>query len=88
MKVTHAAKIWVDYHRSHSKKNTLRSYESVIAPFCRDYGNLELEELTVDLVQTFLESITNGRKPQTRKIRFAHLTSFFNFARNNLNPDF
>jgi integrase/recombinase XerD len=66
----------------------LRSYESVITPFSRDYGNLELEELTVNLVQAFLESITNGRKPQTRKIRFAHLTSFFNFVRNNLNPDF
>jgi hypothetical protein len=46
-----------------------------------------LEELTVDLVQAFLESITNGRKPQTRKIRFAHLTSFFNFIDNNLSPD-
>ena len=66
----------------------MRSYESVITPFCRDHGNLELEELTVDLVQAFLESITNGRKPQTRKIRFAHLTSFFNFIHNNLSPDF
>jgi len=71
-----------------SNKNTLPSYESVITPFCRDHGNRELEELTVDLVQTFLESITNGRKPQTRKIRFAHLTSFFNFIHNNLSPDF
>ena len=61
MKVAYAAKIWMDYHWSHSKK-TLRSYESVITPFCRDYGNLELEELTVDFVQSFLESITNGRK--------------------------
>jgi len=70
------------------KKNTLRSYESVITPFCRDHGNLELEELTVDIVQAFLEGITNGRKPQTQKIRFAHLTSFFNFIHNNLSPDF
>ena len=40
------------------------------------------------IVQAFLESITNGRKPQTRKIRFAHLTSFFNFVHNNLSPGF
>jgi len=66
----------------------LRSYESVISPLCREHGNRELEELTVDLVQAFLESITNGRKPQTREIRFAHLTSFFNFVHNNLSPDF
>ena len=70
------------------KKNTLRSYESVITPFCRDHGNLELEELTVDLVQAFLESFTNVRKPQTRKIRFARLTSFFNFIHNSLSRDF
>jgi hypothetical protein len=30
----------------------------VITPFCRDHANLKLEELTVDLVQAFLESIT------------------------------
>jgi site-specific recombinase XerD len=69
-------------------KNTLRSYESVITPFCRDHGNLELEGLTVDLIRALLESITTGRKTQTRKIRFAHLTSFFNFVHNNLSPDF
>ena len=69
------------------KKNTLRSYESVITPFCQDHGNLELEELTVDLVQVFLESITNGRKSQTLKIRFTLLTSFFNFVHNNLSLD-
>jgi hypothetical protein len=68
------------------QKNTLRSCESVIAPFCREHGNLELEELTVDLVQAFLESITNGRKPQTRKIRFAHITSFFNFVHHPAVP--
>jgi hypothetical protein len=45
------------------RKNTLRSYESVITPFCREHGNRELEEISVDLVQAFLESITNGRKP-------------------------
>jgi integrase len=77
----------MDYHRSHSKK-TLRSYESVITPFYRDHGNRELEELTVEVVQAFLEGILNGRKPQALKIRFAHLTSFFNFVHNNLSPDF
>ena len=49
------------------KKNILRFYESVITPLCRDHGNLELEELTVDRVQAFPETITNGRKPQTQK---------------------
>ena len=30
MKVSKAAKIWIDYHKAHSKKNTMRSYWSVI----------------------------------------------------------
>jgi integrase/recombinase XerD len=60
----------------------------VITPFCREHGNLELEELKSEIVQAFLESITNGRKPQTRKIRFAHLTQFFNFVHNNLIPKY
>lgn len=49
---------------------------------------MEMEELTVDTIQEFLESITTGRKPQTREIRYAHLTSFFNFVHNNLIPKF
>ena len=30
MKLSKAATIWIDYHRNHSKKNTLRSYQAVI----------------------------------------------------------
>jgi hypothetical protein len=70
------------------QKNTIPSYELVITPFCRDHGNLELEELNVDLVQVFLESITNSSKHQTRKSRFTQLASFFNFIHNNLSSDF
>lgn len=47
MKAASGAKIWIDYHRSHSKNNILRSYEMVITPHCRDHGNRELEELTI-----------------------------------------
>ena len=32
--------------------------------------------------------ITEGRKPQTKRIRFSHLTAFFNFMRNNFDCDF
>jgi hypothetical protein len=26
MKLSKAAKIWIDYHKTHSKKNTVRAY--------------------------------------------------------------
>ena len=39
MKVSKAAAIWIDYHNTHSKKNTVRSYQSVIERFCQDFGD-------------------------------------------------
>jgi DNA primase len=27
MKLSKAAKIWIDYHKTHSKKNTVRAYQ-------------------------------------------------------------
>jgi len=38
---------------------------------------MELKDLTE--VLSFLNSITEGKKPQTKRIRFSHLTAFFNF---------
>ena len=33
MKVSKAATIWIDYHRAHSKKNTVRSYTEFDSKF-------------------------------------------------------
>ena len=50
------------------------------------FGGHDLKELLPDEILTFLNLITNGRKPQTKRVRFAHLTAFFNFIKNNINP--
>jgi integrase/recombinase XerD len=44
--------------------------------------------LGVDDVLTFLDQLTDGCKPQTKRVRFARLCSFFNFTKNNINADF
>jgi integrase/recombinase XerD len=88
MKVSKAAKIWIDYHRTHSKKNTVRAYESLISKFCKELGDYEIRHLTVDAVLTFLDHLTEGCKPQTKRVRFARLCSFFNFIKTNINADF
>ncbi len=46
MKISQAAKIWIDYHVTNSKKNTVRAYRWIINRFCADFGG---EELTTDL---------------------------------------
>ena len=84
MKVTKAAKIWIDYHKAHSKKNTVRSYWSVIDRFCREFGDAEIEQVTPDGVLSFLNSFTNGNKPYAKRVRYSHLSAFFNFFRHNI----
>jgi integrase/recombinase XerD len=34
-----------------------------------------------------MNQLTEGRKPQTKRARFTSLLAFFNFAKNNLDPD-
>ena len=87
MNVSKTAQIWLDYHRAHSKKNTVKAYEWTIGKFCDQFGDVELLDLTVDNILSFLNQITEGRKPQTKRVRFSHLTAFFYFIKNNLNSD-
>jgi site-specific recombinase XerD len=69
------------------EKNTYRSYSVVMAKFCAVFGGHQLSELTTGNVMDFLNQLTDGCKPQTKRIRFAHLAAFFNFIKNNLISD-
>jgi integrase len=44
--------------------------------------------VSTDDVLDFMTKFTKGRKPQTKRVRFSHLTAFFNFMRNNFDCDF
>ena len=84
MNVSKTAQIWLDYHRAHSKNNTVKAYSWTMGKFCEEYGDSDLLDLTVDNILSFLNQITEGRKPQTKRIRFSHLTAFFYFVKNNI----
>jgi integrase/recombinase XerD len=88
MKVSQVANLWLNYHRANSSKNTIRAYKELMERFCQENGEKDLKELTSDDVLDFLNGITEGKKSQTRKTRFSHLTSFFNFTRNNIDQTF
>ena len=60
----------------------------VMDKFCKEFSNYQLSELTVDTILDFLNHFTNGCKPQTKRVRYAHLAGFFNFIKNNLISDF
>ena len=68
------------------KKNTVRAYRWVIKRLCNDFGGEELSEISPDKILQFFNTITEGCRPRTKRVRFAHLSSFFNFLKNNRDP--
>ena len=87
MKVSKAGKIWLDYHQINSKKNTVRAHSFVMDRFRHQFGDYELGDLSIDNILDFMNQLTEGRKPQTKRGRFSQLSSFFNFVRNNIDPE-
>ena len=75
MKISQAAKIWIDYHVTNSKKNTARVYRWLINKFCADFGEEELAGLSSEKILQFFNIVTDGCKPQTKRVRFSHLFS-------------
>lgn len=76
MELFNAAKIWINYHKNRSKKNTVRAYVAIICPFCQEIGDIELDQITPDDVLSFLNRLTNGNKTYTKRVRYSHLSSF------------
>jgi integrase/recombinase XerD len=70
------------------KKNTVRAYRWIINKFCADFGEEELARLSSEKVLQFFNVVTDGCKPQTKRVRFTHLSSFFSFMKNNIDTDF
>ena len=84
MKVSKTVKICLDYHRNHSKPNTVRSYEAILTKFGLIFGDNYLGKISSEDILTFLDKITDGTKQQTKRTRYSHLTAFFNFIINNI----
>nr|WP_231714283.1 site-specific integrase [Desulfosarcina ovata] len=53
-------------------------------PFCREFGEQPIGQVTPDEILTFLNRLTDGNKPYTKRVRFSQLSCFFNFVRNNI----
>lgn len=88
MKISEASKLWLEYHKAHSKENSIRSYNLVLSKFLSEFGTKNLEMVTTDQALSFLNRITDGRKRQTKRTRYSHLLAFFNFIKNHIDPEF
>lgn len=87
MQVSEAAKLWLEYQKSHFKENSIRAYHLVLSRFCQQFAEEELEGIGTDRILSFLNRITEGRKHQTKRTRYSHLSAFLNFIKNNINQD-
>jgi integrase len=88
MQVSEAAKLWLEYHKAHSKENSIRAYKLVLSKLCEEFGGENIEEITTERVLSFLNRITEGRKRQTKRTRYSHLLAFFNFIKDHIDLDF
>ncbi|MFC1578341.1 tyrosine-type recombinase/integrase [Thermodesulfobacteriota bacterium] len=88
MKVSEAAKLWLEYHKCHSKENSIRAYLLVLTKFCDEFGSDDLKQITTERALSFLNRVTEGKKQQTKKTRYSHLLAFFNFIKNHIDQDF
>ncbi len=58
MKVSEAAKLWLEYHKCHSKENSIRAYRLVLTKFCKEFETENLEGITTEMTLSFLNKIT------------------------------
>jgi integrase/recombinase XerD len=65
----------------------VRSYRAIIERYIQEFGDGPVEQVTPEQILTFLNRLTEGNKPYTKRIRYSQLASFFNFVRNNIDPE-
>ena len=87
MKVSQASKCFLDFHRTNSKKTTLKNYELILSRFCDQFGERDMVSITQETVLSFLTEHTEGNKQSTKRLRFSLLSAFFNFIKNSIDPN-
>jgi integrase len=65
----------------------VRAYRAIIDRFIQEFGDGPVGQVTPEQILTYLNRLTEGNKPYTKRIRFSQLSSFFNFVRNNIDPE-
>jgi len=88
MQVSRAIAIWLECHKSHSRENTLKACQAALDTFPSEFGDRKISKISPEEILLFLNRVTEGKKPQTRRARCAHLSAFFTFIRNNFDSDF
>ena len=65
----------------------MRAYRTIIERFIQEFGDGPVEQVSPEQIFAYLNRLTDGNKPYTKRIRFSQLSSFFNLVRNNIDPE-
>jgi hypothetical protein len=68
MKLSQAAKLFLTYHKAHSKENAVRAYTLVLTQLLEAFGNENLEEVTTERMLSFLSRITEGKNRRRNEL--------------------
>ena len=88
MKVFQGIHYWLEYHKLHSRKSTIKTYQSILSKLTVHFGERDLNSPTPEEVLSFLTNINQRINQLTKRTLYSQLTSFFNFITQNLDPDF
>jgi len=70
MQVSRAASIWLEYHRSLSRENTLKAYQASSGIFLGEFADRQIGEMSTGDILSFLNWVTEGKKLLTGRIRY------------------
>jgi len=84
MKVSPAVALYLEYHKSNSRRSAIRGYEAILSKFCQKFEHRNLEGITSNEILSFLNDMTERRKQHTKRTRYAHLSAFFNFIKTTI----
>jgi hypothetical protein len=62
----------------------VRAYRAIIERFIQEFGDGPVDQVTPEQILTYLNRLTEGNKPYTKRIRYSQLSSFFNFVLRTL----
>jgi hypothetical protein len=65
----------------------MRSNRANIKRYIRVFGDGPVDQGSPEHILIFLNRLTEGNDPFNKRIQFPRISSFFNFVRNNLDPE-
>ena len=88
MLLSQGINVCMEYHRSNSRDNTVKSNEFVLGKLYNNFKGRDIESLSSEEMLMFLNHLCEGAKQRTKRSRYSNLRAFFNFIRNNIDHNF